>query len=374
MLDLSSDVLAALEESHTPGWEVQSFYGSDLTCPAVPVHTDGSLSFDADGQIKARGSLFLTRDGASMVPKSMTDPLASFGQEVTITRTISQSGELIASIPMGRFRITKLPDTKEYFRRFPSRDPGNPDNDMRLVVGWSAQIDFQDRFEPIIADDFMVADAPPTGATCYSELRRISPFPIIETLPDKPVPAGITYSSRIAAIKLLINTLGGEPGFTRQGALTARPLNSWMTATETMFEINGTVSMDDSMSNEIRNQVALKSSVGGNDLVAYASITDMSDPRAVGRMGGRTYRDTLPLDTQAALDAAAWTTLERVSTRLAKTVRFTCLPRPELDLGDFGVVRDPQSGREVVGEISKLSFSMDPTALMSGELVAAETR
>jgi hypothetical protein len=121
--------------------------------------------------------------------------------------------------------------------------------------------------------------------------------------------------------------------------------------------------------------VQLKSSIGSNDLVSFKQILDESNPLAVTRpIGGRTYRDTIPLETQAELDAAAATVLTRVSTRQAKKVHVTCLPRPDLDLGDFGMVKDPISGREVVGEVSSMGFSLDPTAPMTLELVAAETR
>jgi hypothetical protein len=370
MFTLDEDVLAALEESHEPGWTAASFYGSEETEPLIPLTEDGSISFDADGQIQARGRVFLAKDSdRSLVPKAMTDPLAPFGQELALSRTISVGGELLGEIPMGRFRITDVPDPEEYFARYPSQ---------RAVVGWSVELELQDRFEAIEADDFIETTGPGSGATCWGEIRRLSPYPIERdeiAFPDKNVPRGTVYRSRRDAIQLLATALGGTPAFTRSGTLTVRQKDRWMTATEEEFEVNGTISMSNGYSNKLYNQVQVTSTTGGNDLVGTARITDPSNPLAVSRpLGGRTYRTALPLESKAELDSAASRLLRRLSTRQAATVRVKCLPRADLDLGDFGLIRDPASGREVVGEVAGMTFPMNPRELMDLLVVAAETR
>lgn len=366
VLALEPDLFEALNEGHEPGWRASAVYGARTTIEDVPADwTSGSLSFNGDAKIQGQGSIYLAKDGESLVPKGKTDPLAPFGQEIVLERTVTV-GPKVWSIPMGRFRITDIPSAREYFRRYPSQ---------LGVVGWSAELKLSDRFEQIDADDFLKAEGPVAGNSVWDEIRRLSPIPIVQSLTDRAVPAGVTYRSRLDAITELLDSIGGVPHMTRQGALTARVKDAWLTATEPVFEINGVIDMDDSMSNNFYNQVQVKSSIGGNDLVAFRQILDESNPLAVTRpIGGRTYRYSSPLlDTQAKVDEAAATVLARVSTRQSKTTKVTCLPQPHIELGDFGQVTDPASGRVVKGEVTAMRYSFDPTSSMTIELIASDT-
>lgn len=357
---------AALEEGHQPGWHASAVYGSTTTIQDVPADwTSGQLVFNADAKIQGTGSLYLAKDGESLIPKQKTDPLAPFGQEIVLERTVT-TGQKTWSIPMGRFRITELPSAKAFFRRYPSQ---------LGVVGWVAELKLSDRFEQIDADDFLKAEGPVPGNSVWDEIRRLSPIPIVQSLSDRSVPAGVAYRSRIDAISDLMDSIGGVPHLNRQGALTARQKDAWLTATAPVFTINGVIEIDDSMSNDLFNQVQVTSSIGGNDLVAFRQITDPTNPLAVTRpIGGRTYKMSSPLlDTQQKVNAAADTLLASVSTRQAKTVTVTCLPMPHIDLGDYGEVFDPATGRRVRGEVKQMRFDLDPTREMTIELIASET-
>lgn len=375
MLPIDDAVRAALEQNHVAGWRASAFYGAELTVLDVPLDRTGSLKYSGDAQIQANGTVSLAWDAQNLVPKSRTDALAPYGQELLIERTVTV-GTQTWGIPMGRFRITEVPSAKEYFRLFPSQDPSNPANARQLVVGWAVQLKLEDRFERIIADDFLQTEGPRAGNTVWQEIQRLSPYPIQTSLPDATIPAGVAYESRIDAIQKLMAALGGVPHLTRQGVLTARPADAWLTATEPVFTVRGTIDVDDSWSMDLYNQVQVKSSGGSNELVAFRAITDPSNPLAVSRpIGGRTYRFASPLlDTQAKVEAAAETVLARVSGRQSKVVKVTCLPRPDIELGDYGVVIDEVGRREVWGEVVRMNFSMDATAPMTMELIAAETR
>lgn len=366
MLQLADDVRAALEDSHSPGYKVTAYYGADLTVADVPITTDGSITFAADADVQGSGTISLARDGGeSLVPQSKTDPLAPYGQELSIERTISRGGQTW-SVPLGRFRITRVPSAKEYFRLYPA---------ARQLVGWAAQLEVKDRLEMIQADDFPAATAPVPGNTTWDEIRRISPIPIVTSLPDRALPAGIVYQSRAEAVATLAKNLGGVPAITRQGALTVRPANQWLTATVPVFTINGTIDIDDGMANDLYNSVVVSTS---NDptILGVAEILDESNPLAVTRpIGRRTYKAQDPLiTTQLGADEAASTMLARLSTRQSRTAKVTCLPRPDLELGDFGEVADPVSGRVLLGEIAGMSFSLDPFAEMTLDLIVSEAR
>lgn len=373
VIPLDPDVIAALEQSHEVGLLVQSFYGDTQTIPSaaypqltgVPVTSDGSITFDGAAQIQANGSVYVARDGgASLVPKEKEDPLAPFGQELAIFYTVNFGGE-ITFIPCGRFRIVEVPDMAEFFRRFPGLD---------RIVGYAAQLTVADRFDQVIADDFLVVTAPTPGNSTWDEIQRLSPIPIVQTLGDAPLPAGLVYSGRYDAIVQLMSNLGAEPHMTRQGALTARVKDSWLTADPNTpaFTINGTMDLITPMSNNVINSVAI---TNPNDatILGLKEIVDPANPLCVtGPLGRRTYTKSDPLaTTQAAADAEATTYRDRLSQRNAETATFTCLPRPDIELGDCGWIVDEVKRRKVFGEIKSMVLSLDPTQPMTGTLAVA---
>lgn len=366
VLPLEDDARAALEQTNIGEYKIQAFYDDDLTLADVPVTTDGSITFDASGQIQANGTVFLARDGGdSLVPKSKRDPLAPYGQELAISRQITFGGQTWR-VPLGRFRIQAIPKASEYFRRFPER--------MQLV-GWSAQLDLVDRFDVIEADDFLTVTAPVAGNTAWEEIRRLAPMPVIKSLTDSSLPSGLVYTGRGNAITQLMDALGGAPQLTRQGALTARAKDRWLTATVPEFTIEAKVDWEDGMSNALYNSVAV---TNPNDatILGVAEITDDADPlRVNGPLGRRSYTNSNPLAiSNSVAHSMASTMLARLSTQQSRTVTVTCFPRPDLELGDFGLVRDTATDRTVLGEVSRMVFPMDPTALMTLELIVAETR
>lgn len=365
MLALEDDLRKALEDNHEPSYVAQAFYGADLTLADVPLDTDGSLTFSGDAVMQATGTVHVRRDGdRSLVPHEDTDPLAPTGQELAIARVVTV-GEKSWQIPLGRFRIQEVPDMREYFRLWPS---------MKEVVGWECELKLTDRFDIIDADDFLVADAPVPGNSTWAEITRLSPLPIVRSLPDKSVPPSLAYQSRMDAITALMANIGGVPHLTRDGALTARVKDAWLTATVPLFTLDGVIDVSNGMTNKRYNAVVSRSSGGSNDIVAVREITDPTNPiRVKGPLGRRTYAHSSPLiENQAQANADAETSLRRVSARQAKTVTITCLPRPDLELGDFGVAIDRAARRKFLGEVTEMRFPLDPTADMTVTLIVAE--
>lgn len=365
MLVLDDDLRKALEDNHEPSYVAQAFYGPDLTLEDVPLDTDGSLTFSGDAVMQGKGTVHIRRDGErSLVPHDDTDPLAPTGQELAIARVVTV-GEKSWQIPLGRFRIEEVPDMREYFRLWPS---------MKEVVGWECELKLTDRFDIIDADDFLVADAPVPGNSTWAEITRLSPLPISRSLPDKSVPPALAYSSRMDAITALMANIGGVPHLTRDGSLTARVKDAWLTATVPVFTLDGVIDVSNGMSNKRYNAVVSRSSGGSNDIVAVREINDPANPiRVNGPLGRRTYEHSSPLiETQSQADADAATTLRRVSARQAKTVTITCLPRPDIELGDFGKAIDRAARRTFLGEVLEMEFSLDPAADMTVTLIVAE--
>jgi hypothetical protein len=369
MLAYDDELARLCEETHMVEYRCTAFYDGKVTEDSVPITSDGSLTFNADQNVQGRGSVFITKDAGSLLPKSRGDVLAPYGQELRIDR-VDRKGSKEWVTSLGQFPIQKLPSMREKFKAYPNG---------AQIVGWSAQVDLQDRFAKIIPDDFLYPDSPRPGRTTWQEIQRLSPIPIVVNtlLPDRMVPGSLTAypDSRMDALTTLFSNLGAYPHMTRLGALTGRRKDAWLTSTVPVFTIKGIISMDDSMSNDLYNAVRVTSSAGSNDLVAVREIRDPGNPlRVTGPFGRRVYTQSSPLyETQGQLDSAAETILARVSTRQSKTLKVTALPRPWLELGDYIEAVDTTSGRRVRGEITAISASLNPTSVWEYELITSET-
>jgi hypothetical protein len=387
LTDLATpELLAALAGNHTPSYRAQAFYGADITLEEVPLDERGSLDFNADAKVQASGSCYVKRDAhrdpvtglpASLVPRELTDPLAPYGQEIALSRVVV-AGEQEWVIPLGLYGIWDVPDMREHFRRFPSLDPANPDNDRRVVAGYELQLRLRDRFDPIQNADFLQPTAPTPGNSTWQEIQRISPIPIVQNVADAALPPALAYTdSRFDALTTLFENLGCEPHLTRQGSLTARPKDPWLTETVPVFEITGTIDVTEGMSADgVYNAVRVRSSTGANTILSIAQITGLGDPLRVGgpfNLGApRTYGYASPLITdQAMADETAATILARVSTQKARRVTVTTLPNPLLEIGDYGVATDYRTGTVYTGSIASMSFSLNPFDPMTLDIIVA---
>lgn len=360
MLTFPVEVKNALKSSAQVGGVkgVARYQGRSID---VLVKESGSIQFRAEGEVQSSGSVTAIGVGSSLVPKSKTDPLATFGQELALWRTVRVRTSEWA-IPLGVFRITSAGDGFERYR-------------SDQVMDWSVEVSVSDRFKQIRDDDFLSVDAPIAGKTVWSEIRRLSPIPVQQTMGDASVPAATTYETRLGAITTLLALLEAAPHLTREGVLTARPRDAWLTSTVPVFDIEGTISWSDEMTDEFYNQVQVTSS-SNKAIVAYARISDNSNPLSVGRAGGRTYKHSSPIyETVAAAQSAANTILARVSSRRSRLVDVECTPEALLlELGDFGWMRDPSQQRAVLGEVSGITIPMSPTAPIRVQMIVAEER
>ncbi|WP_066038651.1 hypothetical protein [Herbiconiux solani] len=375
MLNLDPELVDLLQTSHKAEYRAYAFYDGQSRGEVPLAERGGTLNFNGDQVIQCSGNVFLAKDSDSLIPKGKGDVLAPYGQEVRIDR-IDRKGNQEWATTIGQLRIEKVPSMREYFKFYPSR---------AQVIGWSAQIDLQDRFAKIEGNDFVYPDYPrpeSLGST-WKEIQRVAEMPIVvsDLLPDQTIPSSLTAydDKRMNTLTTLFANLGGVPHMTRLGTLTGRPKDTWLTATEPVFTFEGVIDMDDSLTSELYNCVKVSSSVGGNDMFVVREILDPGDPlRVTGPYGRRVYKISSPLwDTQQKLADAADSILARVSTRQSKIVKITALPQPHLELGDYVRAQEKAGGiitREVDGEITKITAPLTPTSAWTYELAAAEIR
>ena len=425
MFEVADEVLAALRSSGQSGrvWGVAQYQDRQAD---LRLDQAGSVTFSgtsAEAQAATDVLVFGNRD--SLVPKSRTDLLAPYGQEVSLFRDVTVRNRTY-TIPLGVFRVTGNSDAVETIREtsvagreaeeaadsvypvgdglysvntlmveaspglyesvhFTEDPPGSglfvPGSRVSLpgyssadVVSWQVRVELVDRLRLIARAKIIGAESYPLpGNTVWDELRRLVPFPVVESMPDIPVPSGVTYEDRPGAVKLLCDALGGVPAVTREGAFTVRQKDRWADATLTpVFDIEGTISWSDGQSDDFYNFVWAHSDDG--EFSAFAALNDDSNPLSVNRAGMSSYEHSSPL-YKSNLDAerGAQTILKRLLGTRSRQVKVECLPEAILlDLGDVGWVRDPVQGRAVIGEVVEMDVPLDPTEPVRLTLTVAE--
>lgn len=400
MFEVDADVLAALSDtkvvSETRARAQYQGRFADLNVDQV-----GEVTWSASGDIQANGSLRAFGHGDSLVPRSRTDLLAPNGQEVSVSRVVKLRDRDV-TIPLGVFRITGNDGGRQSRRRtIPVRRivaPGGPlpgddllpgddvfpeaptqtftlapaNGPQAAVLDWEVGVSFTDRFRMVQRAKIVDPASPPPGSTMYSELQRLALFPLQQTLDDAGVPPGMVYEDRMSGVRDLAALVGGKPRLNRQGALTIRPADRWLTETVPDFDIEGTISWDEEQSDDFYNFAHAHSPDGA--FSAYAVLTDDSNPLSVGRAGPSTYEHSSPVYTsQGAAQAGADTILQRLLYRRSRTVTVEVgAIGLLLDLSDFGWVRDPDQDRSVLGEVSGLRIPHDPTQPIQVSLIVAE--
>lgn len=358
MFAVSDEVWAALGSSHVVSeTRAQAQYQGRTQDLNVVPGSDG-LTWDASAEIQCRGDLRAVGVGDSLVPRSRTDLLAPNGQEVTVTRVVRLKDQEV-SIPLGVFRVT-------------GNDGGRRSLRDGHVLDWEVGVTLADRFRMIQRGKIVDPASPPSGATMYSELRRLALFPLQSSLDDVSVPPSMVYEDRMSGVRDLAALVGGKPRLNRQGALIVRPADRWLTETVPDFDIAGTISWDESQSDEFYNYVHAHSPDGV--FSAFAVLDDDTNPLSVGRAGPSTYEHSSPVYTSGeSVQVGARTILNRLLNRRSRTVTVEVGAQGLLlDLSDFGWVRDPDQGRAVLGEVSGIRVPHDPTSPIQLSLIVAE--
>lgn len=424
MLSVPDNVRALLGSHHKARtYGVALYEGASVELDIAP---EGSVTFDGDGEVQATADIHVFGVGESLVPRLKTDVLAPYGQEVALYRDVLDSNdEPVYTIPLGVFRITGNSGARETVRvygpvasRLPAAGldevapglystatltetaPGSglylvgdlPSagaglystgaasggftvTDLRSVVlDWEVDVQLADRFRMLERASWFRRKSPVPGNSMYDEIRRLSLFPVEESLPDAVVPGNMTYEDRFETIRALAGLADAVPTLTRQGALTLRRKDPVGDGVAGVFEIEGVVQWDEEQSDDFVNFVWAYSD--NREFNGYAQITDESNPLSVARAGMSVREHSSPLYTSnGAAQAGAQKVLDRLQRR-SRVVTVECLPDAFLlELGDVGTVRQVTDGvtvAEVFGEVVGLRFPLDPTGTVQVDILTPE--
>lgn len=342
------------------------FYEGVPTLTGVALLPSGNISRSLTSNINTSGRMYVASDvmaqdgsGKLIAPNDAGDYFAPAGQEIVIYRQVSQGDNILGAVSMGTFRITELPTITRAARRLSA---------MQLAItGVLLEVSFADRLEAIDADDFTSTQAPVSGNGTWAELRRLSPFPIVQTLPDAPVPATLVYSdSRIDSMQMLADNIGGVLVMTREGAVTVVDPDPLSSSRIPQVVLSGSIqSVETGMKNDYYNVVAVTSSTGSSDSVL--SVASLQDGPRRARVGNRrVFRTSSPAVTNASTARAyAQRKLTQMATQRVSQVKVTCLPNVAVELGDIVQATDPITGRVSLGMVSDIDYDLDPTKLMT---------
>lgn len=343
---------------------VDVFSGTDRVIRGLNV-VGWSLGWDYS-TIGFSGSLDVveqTDDGVSLIPRGPYGKLSPHaGARVLILMEVS-AGAFSETIQLGWARITGYTDARDTVSTVAGR---------RVVTATEIRLDISGVEIGVQRDGLAAPEQPATGATCYSEIRRLSGLPCEVTLPDKAAPS-LTYEAkqggRWDACVELAKHLGGTLYVTSRGGLTvhdpAVPLSLELNVGDDGTIHDYTQSADtDAVYNVVHGSFE---DDAGNPIYATAELTDgpMSVTGGYGRYA-RYYSSDF-VKTQADANSAVQSILSQYTTGEMYEVPVTCIVNPLVEVGDR--VKASTTENTVEGIVT--SVQLKPGALMQLTLEVA---
>lgn len=350
----SANLTEVLKGSFSTRLIVDSFYGAERTKTDLPP-LSWELRWDSQARIKSSGSLtvvYTPEVSESLSPSSLTDPLAPFGQEVNLLLEVS-AGEFKETVQLGRYRIVAVPD---------ARDSYADHSGQTITVGSVVEMTLQDRLVSVERAGFRSEQSPPSLASCWAEIQRLTGMQVLRSVADAVIPASVVYEAtqggRLKAVEALADVLGGVPYATPDGAVSILPDEWGDVVAELVLGAEGTIldvahSMEsDGVYNEV---VGNFEDADRNPIYAVAAITN--GPLAItGPYGAYTrYYSSSFVKTQAAAQSAVDAILTQVSSVQTYRVPVQCIVNPLVEDGDVVSVERPV-GDPLVGRIVSHAF------------------
>lgn len=359
MRDYSDNLWSALTEGSFD-WRliVDVFSGTDRVLQDLSV-TDFKLSWSYS-DIGFSGSLDVTHQtdgGESLIPVGPRGVLSPHsGARVLLMLEVS-AGAFSEVVQLGWARITEFTNARDTIVTL--------EDGRKVVTETSLTLELQGIEVSVSRRGMLFPTQPVSGASCYDELRRLTDFPVVETLPDKPAPL-ITYEAsqggRWAACLELGKHLGGAVWVDSYGNLTVHDPDVGISGTLSVGDEGTITDYEHSADTEqAYNQVVgIFEDDKGEPLYSVASLSG-------GLMGvdseygahTRYYASDF-VKTQAAADSAVQAILDQTTLGRSYTVPVEAVVNPLVEVGDRW--RIVESEREIEGLI--VGMEITPSALM----------
>ncbi|GAB3293065.1 hypothetical protein [Pseudoclavibacter terrae] len=194
--------------------QLTAFYGAEVTLADVPV-ASWSLSSEEGRDVPTVGTLdavYVDEQGNSVTPRSFTDYLAPFGQEV-LARLVIGDDEVL---PLGRLRIIETPDSSD----------SNVLHGSRVITAASrVRLEVADLLDKVRHAGF-TGPTSPRHQSCWAELAHLTGMRLARSVDDKTMPRieyEISTDGRLKACQEIAAHLGGTLYVRSDGALTVLP-------------------------------------------------------------------------------------------------------------------------------------------------------
>lgn len=331
------------------------FYGSEMTLSELPL-TEWAFDWERGRDLPASGSLttvYAEVGGTSITPRTFTDYLSPFGQEVQVIAMIG-AGTFAEKVPLTRFRLGNVPEARDADLRLGSR-----------IITTSSQVKLTllDQLDKVRAWGFSSPSRPTQGATCWSELARLTGMQVARTVPDQSLPSveyELEQGGRLKACQQIAARLGGTLYVRADGALTV--LSDAPGPVVRRFPLGKESLQLEEIARELSAEGLYNEVVGkfedadGRPInVAPARITE--GPLAVsGPLGYRTrYYASDFVRTVAQARSALQSILQQSSTLKTVTVPLDVPFDPRLEVGD--TVELEQSKETLTGTVERLKLT-----------------
>lgn len=336
MRNLSAGMLDALAGSVPDArLTASAWYDGTLREPSLPIST-WDIRWDGGDNtlVQGKANLTITDPTGRLAPWGFDEPLSAAGSRLLLTFWCGTE-----SVDIGWLTVSKNSPTEQW------RIVG----DTLQWVSGGASIPVQaDDLSLLVQDSpFISPEAPPSGATVVSEIRRlllgICPVTIAPGVIDTSVPSSIVYKDdRLAAVQDLARAVNARYRMAGDGSMEIYPLAK----TNPVWVIQGgaggaLVSLNREQARaDIVNGVRSTGNDPSKEIWALATIP--SGPlRWDGPFGRKIARHNAIASTQLEVQADAQTYLENTATMKTVSLTVMCKPHPGIQTGDWVRVAQP---------------------------------
>lgn len=342
-------------------WVADVFVGGDRVLQDLPC-TAPDFTDDDSQLVQSTGSLkFVYQDtfARSIAPQTVADTLSPFGTQVWVYLLIDDGPAFSERILMGQYLVDGAPEINTTRYLF----LGSP-----VAAGDVIKVTLSDLFYGVQVDRFYTPGSPPSKASTWGEVQRLTGLPITRTpaVPDGTISGQVAYQEdRLQAVYDLANySLDAVPFVTPDGTVSMRP-NDWPAPVDVLEWGDGNLldvgrGMAD---DEVYNAIAVRAYNSGDGSAILASGQVKDGPLRAAEPDGSlspfrrrpTFYSSQYITTplQAQQYVAKW--LPRVSRLTGIEVTLTETLNPLRQLGDVLTVRE--LGNEFTGRVSNIRRS-----------------
>ncbi|WP_030149409.1 hypothetical protein [Mycetocola saprophilus] len=321
------------------------YHGADRVMQDLDL-TEWDYQWDLSADIKSGGSAVVVYQppaGASFAPQGMRGALSPYRGARIQASLLVQVGALEERVVLGWGRIMQVPEAKDEYAMV-----GGVERcvSSRVKIVW-------DGLDTDIQSRGFRYPTEARGRSCWSELRAITGFPVIENVADANLPAGTVWEAkqggRLEAVQAIGSALGGRIVVTPAGELSLAPntlgpvVATLRTgALGTITDITSPISLDGVYT-------AVVGVYETEDRAPIYSVAEVPAGTFPGLPERTRYHASDLVKHQEAADKATKSVLMQSLGSLTYRVAVQCLVDPRIEINDHVRVEAP--GRTVQGRV-----------------------